>query len=544
VGLLARTALAALVLLLAAVTLQNLVRPLANPDEGRYSEISREMAESGDWVTPRLNGLLYFEKPPLQYWAGALAFRAFGVSEWSARLYVTLCAWGVIALVAFTAARLGTRADAAGAVIALVASPYFMALSGAVTLDMGLTLWLTLALCAWLLAERSGIAPRARRRWMLAAWAAMALAVLSKGLVGIVIPAASLALTCALRRDFSPLARLEWLRGGALFLAIAAPWFVAVSIANPGFAEFFFIHEHFTRFLTTQHRRAEPWWFFLPIVALGFLPWAASLPEALATAWRERRGKTAPLLPAMIWAAFVVVFFSASGSKLPAYVLPAFPPLALVLGRHLARAREASLAAWMLPAVALTAAATWFATRAAERAREPWAKLLYADAEPWLVGAGAAITAGLVASIALLLRRRRWAGLLAAAIGVAAFLACALQAFESFAPRQSGKILGDRVRAAATPDTRIYSVDIYDQSTTFYIGRPVILVKIRDELDLGLAADPSRWLPTIEDFAADWQRPGDAVAIMQPGLFHVFRTQGLPMELVHEDPRRILVRKP
>lgn len=536
----------AMLLLLAIATLAvsaaNLFRPLANPDEGRYSEISREMAASGDWVTPRLNDLKYFEKPPLQYWATAIAFKAFGVHEWSARLYVTLAAYAVLALVAFTARRLGTPEDALAATLALLASPYFMGLSGAVTLDMGLTLWLTAALCAWLLAERPGVPARERRRWMLGVWAAMALAVLSKGLVGIVIPAAALGLHCVLRRDFSALARLEWARGVPLFLALAVPWFVMVSLRNPEFAQFFFIHEHFQRYLTPSHRREEPWWYFVPIVLLGFLPLAALLPAALVSAWKSHSGHLARVL--VLWSLFVVLFFSASSSKLPAYVLPAFPALALVLGPYIARAPERRLALWIGPTALFGVVAAIMAGRAAGRAREDWAGDLYRAAEPWLVGASLLLAAGIALSALLLWRGRRWPGLAAAALTVVAALGCGLEGFERFSPRQSGKFPAERMASVTTPATRLYSVDIYDQGVAFYMRRTLTLVKYRDEFDLGLRAEPHKGLATFDDFDREWRRPGEAVAIMQPGHFHVFRMQGLPMQLVHEDARRIIVRKP
>src|SRR4051812_11861747 len=278
------------------------------------------MAASGDWVTPRLNGLKYFEKPPLQYWATAVAFEALGESEWSARLYVWLCALATVLLVGYTGGRLsGPPGAGLAAMLVLMASPYFVMMGGVVTLDTGLTLWTTVTLCAFLLAERPGTRPALRRRWMLLAWAGMALAVLSKGLVGIVFPAAALGLHCLVQRDFSPLRRMEWLRGGLVFALIAVPWFVLVSRANPEFARFFFVHEHFERFLTTAHRRTEPWWFFIPILLAGFLPWTVSLLPAISHGWRlpARRGELAPWRFSLLWALFVVAFFSLSGSKLP-----------------------------------------------------------------------------------------------------------------------------------------------------------------------------------------------------------------------------------
>src|SRR4051812_42928730 len=203
-----RFAAALLVIVAAAVGVHNLERPLANPDEGRYSEISREMAQSGDWVTPRLNGIKYFEKPPLQYWASAISFRLFGENEYSARLYIVLAGFATVALVGLLGARLWNVDMALAATIALMCSPYFMALGGIVTLDMGLTLWTTATLFAFLAAEHVRERPAAQLRWMLAAWAAMALAVLSKGLVGIVFAGAAIFLAILMRRDITVLRRL------------------------------------------------------------------------------------------------------------------------------------------------------------------------------------------------------------------------------------------------------------------------------------------------------------------------------------------------
>ena len=166
---------ALLAVLVVAIGIDNLGRALANPDEGRYSEISREMAATGDWVTPRLNGIKYFEKPPLQYWATALSFELFGESEYSARFYVALCGLLTLLLTAYTASRLGVAAGTGLATaLALASSPYFMMMGGVVTLDTGLTWWTTLTLCAYLLAERPGTRPGLRRRWMLVAWAGIA----------------------------------------------------------------------------------------------------------------------------------------------------------------------------------------------------------------------------------------------------------------------------------------------------------------------------------------------------------------------------------
>ncbi|MDQ3027182.1 MAG: phospholipid carrier-dependent glycosyltransferase [Pseudomonadota bacterium] len=529
-----------------AVSIDNLDRPLANPDEGRYSEISREMLSSGDWVTPRLNGVKYFEKPPLQYWASAASLGVFGDEEFAARLYVALCGLFTVGIVGFTGMRLGNTETGVASMLALLASPYFMALGGIVTLDMGLTLWTTATLCAFLVAEGAPDGSAARRRWMIAAWAAMALAVLSKGLIGIVFPAAALGLHCLLRRDFTPLARLEWGYGLVVFLAIAAPWFVAVSYANPEFAEFFFVNEHFRRFLTASHRRTEPWWYFIPILLAGFLPWMFALPGAVIHGWRSEilgRGHQSLRL-AILFAAFVVVFFSLSGSKLPAYILPAFPPLALVLGRYLVEAPAPRLAMWLVPIPFIAALLGYVAWQSPEGARDAWTRGLYIQARPWALAAAAILfSLGVIAPI-LLRRGRRWLAMIAVAIGTMAMVDCLEDAFEEMAPRQSGLAVAEKMRPLLTPATRLYSVKIYDQTVPFYIGRTLTLVDYVDEFETGLKSQPELHIQKLEEFPAEWLRPGEALAIMQPDTYQKLRSQELPMQLVHEDPRRILVRKP
>ena len=541
---LSRVAVLLLALLAIFVAVDNMQRPLAHPDEGRYSEISREMAASGDWVTPRLNGIKYFEKPPLQYWASAAAFRLFGESEFAARLYTALCGLLVLVAVGFTARRLAGDDSALLAVGVLLSSPYFLGLGGVVTLDMGLTAWTTVAVCAFLLAAAGP--EGGRRRWMLVAWAGMALAVLSKGLIGIVFPAAAIFLHCLVNRDWRLLARLEWMRGTALFLAITAPWFVLVSLANPEFPQFFFVHEHFERFLTKAHRREEPWWFFWPILFAGFLPWMLTLVPAAIEGWRREAATAA--FPwrrfAILWTAFVMLFFSASGSKLPAYILPVFPVFALVLGDWLARVPATRL--WKPVAVVslLLVVVIAVAWGTPERARNDWTRELYAAARPWIV-AGLALLAVTMAAAALKLRAgRKWGALVAIVAASLLFIDFVEDGYERLSPRQSGLEVAGKMKSGLTPATRVYSVGYYDQTIPYYLGRTITLVAYRDELAMGLDREPGLAIPTLDAFAADWARPGDAMAIIHPDLYGKLSSRGLAMTILHRDERRILVRKP
>ena len=537
--------LALLVALLALlVVADNMQRPLAHPDEGRYAEISREMAASGDWVTPRLNGIKYFEKPPLQYWAGAAAIGLFGENEFAARLYTAFASLLTLAAVGYAARRLAGDEAALASMGVLLSSPYFLGMAGVVTLDMGLTAWTTVAACAFLVGASGP--PAARRPWMILAWAGMALAVLSKGLIGIVFPAAAVLLHCAVHRDWRLLATLEWARGLACFLALAAPWFILVSVANPEFPRFFLVHEHFERFLTGSHRRGEPWWYFWPILFAGFLPWMFAVATAAVEGWRgEAAGGAFPWRRfALLWSAFVMVFFSASGSKLPAYILPVFPVLALVLGDWLARVPAARLWKPVVLVAPLVLAGILLGWGAPERSENAWTRELYTAARPWIV-AGLALLALALAAAAAGLRAGRKRGPIAAIVAAAILCVDLVEdGYVRLSPRQSGIAVAEAIARELTPATRLYSVGHYDQTIPFYIGRTVTLVDYRDEFSMGLDREPGLAIPTLEAFAADWARPGDAMAIIHPDLHERLSDQGLAMTLLHRDERRMLVRKP
>ena len=316
-------------------------RPLFDPDEGRYAEIPREMMLSGgDWVIPHLNGIVYLEKPPLQYWLTALAFRAFGENEFAARLCTGLAGYLSLAAVFFLGRTLWGFDAGVRAALFSAASTLFVLLGHQLTLDMLLSFWLTVALGCFLMAQARREGTGHRRLWMLGCWAAMALALLTKGLIGVLIPAAALGAYVLWQRDWRLLRRLNLRWGVPLFAAIAAPWFVLAARANGQFLEFFFVREHFLRFLTPIEHRTQPWWFFVPVLTVGIMPWLPQAALALAAppTDRARRGEFDPLRLLWIWCVFVLVFFSLSDSKLIPYILPAVPALALLCaGRRAGR---------------------------------------------------------------------------------------------------------------------------------------------------------------------------------------------------------------
>ncbi|HEY4974783.1 MAG TPA: phospholipid carrier-dependent glycosyltransferase, partial [Steroidobacteraceae bacterium] len=302
-----------------------LERPhLFDPDEGRYAEIPREMVASGDWVTPRLDAIKYFEKPPLGYWASASAFKLFGQHAWTVRLWPALSGMLGLLLTFSLGRRLFDQRVALLAVVVQASALLYVAMARIATLDMGLCFGLQLAMTALTLLVQSP-RPGERPSWRLPLLlgVGVALAVLSKGLVGILIPGAVAALFMLIYRDWRLALRAQpWWTLAALLL-LAAPWFVLVSARNPEFAHFFFIFQHFQRYLNSaQFDRYQPVWFFLPVLALGFLPWTTLLPGALRGGWRAARAGERATALLLIWAAFVLVFFSMSQSKLAPYIVP------------------------------------------------------------------------------------------------------------------------------------------------------------------------------------------------------------------------------
>ena len=521
-------------------------RHLVKPDEGRYAEIPREMLASGDWLTPRLNGFKYFEKPPLQYWATAAAFGAFGATEWAARLWPGLTGFLGILLVFWTGNRLfGPPAGLFGAAVTGSAAIY-VALGHMLTLDMALSFFMSASVFAVALAQRDSTGEGERRRWMLLAWGAAALAVLSKGLIGIVLPACAVALYVLVERDWKLLGRLHAFSGALLFLAIAAPWFVAVSAANPEFFRFFFIHEHFERFLTEEHGRYEPAWYFIPVVLIGILPWIVSLFAALPHAWRRSPDSAfQPRRFLLLWCAVVFVFFSASGSKLGSYILPIFPALALLIGAYLASAGPrlalAQAAVGGLLGIALGLAASQTARFAAT---ELPAELL-ARCAPWLAAAAAVLLLAAAASAYLSLRARPRAAALALAFGSLVSVQTATSGHEELSPAYSAYHIVQKIRNQLEPDVPFYVVNTFDHTLLFYLARTVTMVANKDELAQPIAWEPRNYLPDTAAFARAWQNDSKAFAMFNArDLAGFLEAHPVPMQIVARDVRRVIVKKP
>jgi 4-amino-4-deoxy-L-arabinose transferase-like glycosyltransferase len=306
-------------------------RPLWNQDEGMHAATSKDMVLSGDWVTPTLNGEPFFDKPALHNWLVALAFTVLGFTELAARLPSAVLGLATVLVTYALGRRLyGPRTGFLGAVVLATAAQFF-ALSRTVMHDMSLTFFVTSGLALWYVGhELEGQG----RRFLLLSYAAFGFAALAKGPLGVLIPGAIAVLYLAIRKDLGFLGRMSFGWGVLIGLAIAAPWYLAISLKNPGYAHYFFVELNFGSFLSDRSNHPEPIFYYVPTLIATFIPWSVFLPVALVRSWRRRledaHGETLYLL---LWAGFVFVFFSLATSKLPTYVLPLFPPLALLVGR-------------------------------------------------------------------------------------------------------------------------------------------------------------------------------------------------------------------
>ena len=319
---------------------------LVGPDEPRYAQVAREMAASGDFVTPRLHGGPWFEKPILYYWMAAAAFKVMGVSELAARLPSAVSALlGVLAIFLVGRHWVSARCGLAASLI-LASSPMYFSFARGASTDMVLTSALTMSLACFYFAvfgERSEIAAKAvpghrSLAWTYGIYVSLALGVLAKGPVGAVLAGLSMALFVLATRRWDLLKRLFQPGPVLAGLAVALPWYWLCYRANGwSFIQEFLINHNVARFATDRYQHVQSFWFFIPVVFAGFLPWVF---QVLAPAWqwlrRQWREPKNDLQLALFWtwALLPILFFSLSRSKLPGYVLPVFPALALLAGRE------------------------------------------------------------------------------------------------------------------------------------------------------------------------------------------------------------------
>jgi 4-amino-4-deoxy-L-arabinose transferase-like glycosyltransferase len=313
----------------------SLGHPLWEVDDARYAEVPREMAESGNWLTPSLNYVDYIEKPPLIYWLGAASYSLFGVSEAAARVPLALFAVLGMLGAGWLGRWLFSRRVGLYAIVILGTCAQFFGLSHLITPDLAVSVCLLWATGMILRVLRKPDDPWAGRL----AWVAMTFALLAKGLISVLFPAAWTVLLLLffpkLRKGLKPLL-FNW--GVVFFAVVIGGWFWAMERANPGFFQVFVIEQHFQRFLdTTKYNRPGGWWYFFPVELVGSLPWTPIMLTAVLAPllrWQHSDARDRQLA---LWAVFVFTFFTVSSSKLITYLLPVFAHQAVLTARLLVR---------------------------------------------------------------------------------------------------------------------------------------------------------------------------------------------------------------
>lgn len=445
---------------------------LIGADEPRYAQVAREMLAAHDWVTPTLGGLPWLEKPPLYYWQAMLAYRVFGVTDWAARLPSVLDATFLVFATYFFLRRLRRGVERDGALM-LVSCAGIVGFARAASTDMPLAATLSAALLCWY-----GWFESKERKFLTWGYVFLALGTLAKGPVAPFLAIAIIGFFAAIRRSWSVLTESISLHGISAFCVVAFPWYLLVQLRNPQFARIFLLEHNLGRFGTNMFHHPEPFWYYLPVTLLGWLPWVVFVIAAIV--WAARAFKTHDADPLdlflFIWIAVVVIFFSISRSKLPGYVLPALPAGAILIANHLAKNRFRRIH-WTIAAIhGLVIAALMFATLVSASVLQQhavWNSSL-------TIPAIAAILAGSFFAAALM--RNGYAGLHLAGLAPA-IVALAL------AIRFDSNILNARFSARSVSDS------LQALST----GKlPVAVVLVPRELEFGLQFYRNQAIPRYE----------------------------------------------
>jgi 4-amino-4-deoxy-L-arabinose transferase-like glycosyltransferase len=312
---------------------------LLGADEPRYAQVAREMLARHDWITPTLGGKPWLEKPALYYWQTMLAYSVFGVSDWAARLPSALDATLMVVAVYLFLRRFRPGFQLDGALMAASASGV-IGFARAASMDMPLAATFTIAMLAWYAWYES-----ASRRYLELSYIFLGLAMLAKGPVAPFLAAAIVLIFAVAKGDYRLIARTCWIPGIALFLLTVLPWYVAVQLRNPQFFRLFILEHNLERFGKDLYHHTQPFWYYLPVVLLGLVPWtmfvSTALAETIRAWWTEKRElfQSEDALPVflVIWLIVPVALFSFSASKLPGYILPALPAGTLLLAEYVRR---------------------------------------------------------------------------------------------------------------------------------------------------------------------------------------------------------------
>ncbi|HQS83696.1 MAG: hypothetical protein B7Y25_01885 [Alphaproteobacteria bacterium 16-39-46] len=508
-------------------------RPFANPDEGRYVEIPREMLLTHDFITPRLNGVKYFEKPILFYWMEACSLKAFGLNEWAARLVPMILALVGVLSVYLAGRFLFNRKTGFYAALTLMTSALYFVFAHIILLDMALTLFLSLGLLSFLGGFYTP--PSLKRRLLMYGTSLFfGLAFLTKGVVTLALAGPIIVLWLTFYKLWRKLWPLYLPTSLLLFLGLVLPWHVLVSFKNPEFLWFYFIQEHFLRYTTTIHSREQPIWFFLPCLFFGLFPWVfyafQSLKKIGSTLLKERflNEKEGFLL---LWTLFPFLFFSFSHSKLIPYILPIFPSLSLLIGNFLTsktqtkNSLEFKVYLGILLLLTLGLIGIYYLT-----------SLIPDFLKPYTIFGIFFLWSGVFLG-PLVLKITQFRALLPEVplifMGTFIFYIF-IASLSPLIPYQSTKSIALTIQEKIPATTEIIALKTYPPDLAIYLNlnHPLTLIDSIGELKFGTELESPSWILPLSEFSKKWSSSQKVCAVMKKNAFSSFEEMNLPKRMI------------
>jgi 4-amino-4-deoxy-L-arabinose transferase-like glycosyltransferase len=526
---------------------------LWEPDEARYAEIAREMLASHDLIVPHLNYVPYIEKPPLLYWLTAGSMKLFGINEFAARLVNAAAALiGVLATYLFTLRTLDwRRAILAGAVLAT--SALYAVMAQVLTTDMLLTATTTVATLSFFLQWREG------GGWWWVCYFAIGAAVLTKGPVGAALPLITAAIFLSNEGQWGgAVRRFHPLAGLTITAVLSLPWFIAITIREPGFFDFYVVGEHLRRFLEPRYSHGEPFYYYVPVIAGGLMPWSLAM---LFIPWRSLEPNPVRRF-CLIAAGTVFILFSLASAKLVPYILPAFPFIAVATAdglmaflerkessrcsdtgpglrrRTAPRANPQQLVLMSLLLLIAGLAVLIVATDAGQF-KSPYPAIL----RPVLYPAGVTVVVFAIACSAAFWSGRCITGFALLIVGAAATLMIMSYGRIMMEPTRSYAALARTIERLA-PNAQLICYPRYIEALPFYCRRRVILVGAKTELTYGAehAPDaPEFFFTRQDDLLRLWNQPQAPVLVIDRGTLGQIQGMLGAFTVIASDSKKLAV---